>query len=891
VALGPGTRLGAYEILTLLGSGGMGEVYRARDTRLDRTVAIKVLSSELASDPQLRERFDREARAISSLNHPHICTLHDVGHEGGLDFLVLEHLAGATLESRLAAGSLPFTEAMQIATEILEALIAAHRAGIVHRDLKPANVMLTKSGAKLLDFGLAKSTTPVVVSSGLSMQPTTPPNVTAQGTILGTFQYMAPEQVEGLEADARTDIFAFGAVLYEMLTGRKAFDGRTRAALLGAILKDDPPPVSVLQPLASPALDRLVAACLLKDPDDRWQTSRDVLRELQWAIQPSDPSRAPIAERSSRASRLLPWAVVALFAAALAAAGVVAVGHWRESTGQPVTFTIGAPENSMIAAAVPHLAVSPDGEHVAFVATQQGRPVIWLRSVASASTRPLAGTEGATYPFWSPDSRQIGFFAGGKLKKIAITGGPAVSLADSPGARGGAWGVGNVIVFSPSNAGLYRVSAAGGPVAPVTLVDTASAERDLRTANPSRGDTDRWPSFLPDGRRFLYTRVAVGGGNARLMIGSIDRHDDATLGSIGSTPHYVSGRLLFWRDSSLVMQPFDARAGRLTGDPTPIVEGVAYEFTSRFAAFSVSQTATLVYALGGGRAGTRLTWLDRAGKPLGTVGDSGTYFNLALSPNERTIALSASPGAQVNRDIWLIDAARSTSIRFTSDPGVEANPAWSPDGSRLAFASGNPSGLQVQSLAGGDPELWVPFQGVGSASDWSRDGRYILFWNVTSQTGGDLWIVPAQGDHKPIAFANSAFNEQDGAFSPDGRWIAYSSDESGRFQVYVQPFPPTGEKHPVSSAGGEQPRWREDGRELFFLAADGTMMAAPVRLSPRFDADVAKPLFQTDIVMNGRKQYAVSSDGQRFLVNAAQPRASTGPITVVVNWLSTIEKP
>jgi eukaryotic-like serine/threonine-protein kinase len=889
VALAPGTRLGAYEILTLLGSGGMGEVYRARDTRLDRTVAIKVLSSELASDPQLRERFDREARAISSLNHPHICTLHDVGHEGSLDFLVLEYLEGATLESRLAAGSLAFNEAMRIATEIVEALVTAHRAGIVHRDLKPGNVMLTKAGAKLLDFGLAKSTAPVVVSGGLSMLPTTPPNVTAPGAILGTFQYMAPEQVEGLEADARTDIFAFGAVLYEMLTGRKAFEGKTPAGLLGAILKDDPRPVSERQPLAPPALDRAVATCLQKDPDDRWQTSRDMLRALQWAVEPVDPARGFIAPRS-RIVSTLPWVIAALLAAALAAAGVVSVEHWRESIGQPVTFTIAAPENSMIATAVPHLAVSADGQQVAFVVTQQGRPVIWLRSLASASTRALAGTEGASYPFWSPDGRQIGFFAGGKLKRIPIAGGPAVSLADSPNARGGTWGVGNVIVFSPSNAGLYRVSPAGGPVSPVTLVAEANAERDLRTANPARGDMDRWPSFLPDGRRFLYTRVATG-GDPRLMIGSIDRHDDAALGSIGSTPQYVSGRVLFWRDNNLVMQLFDARAGRMTGDPAPVVEGIAYEFTSRLAAFSVSQTATLVYALGSGRAATRLTWLDRTGKPLGMVGDPSTYFNIALSPNERMIAVSASPGAQTNRDIWLIDAARSTSRRFTFDPGVEANPAWSPDGSRLAFASSNPSGLQVQSVAGGAPELWAPFQGVGGANDWSRDGRDILFWNVTGQTGGDLWIVPVDGDHKPIAFANSTFNEQDGAFSPDGRWIAYSSDESGRFQVYVQPFPTTGEKHPVSNAGGEQPRWRGDGRELFFLAPDGTMMASPVSLSPRFDADVAKPLFQTGIVMSGRRQYAVTGDGQRFLVNAAQPRSGTGLITVVVNWPSTIEKP
>ena len=500
MSLSAGARLGPYEILSALGEGGMGEVYRARDTRLERIVAIKVLTTALAGDPQLRERFEREARAISSLNHPHICTLFDVGHQDGVDFLVLEYLDGETLASRVSRGGTAVdpNEALTIAIDICGALDTAHRAGIVHRDLKPANVMLTKAGAKLLDFGIAKSATPAVAASGLSMLPTTPPNLTVQGTILGTFQYMAPEQIEGLEADARTDVFAFGALLFEMLTGRPAFEGKTRASLLGAILKDEPPPVSHVRPLAPAALDRIISTCLAKDPDDRYQSARDLRRDLQWVVSGSsvaaDVRTATAPSRSNRVA----WVVAAASVIALLATVILTFGRAGEVTpaAGPVQFTIVPPDKTSFGGPraggtgiATQVAVSPDGRNVVFVAGAEDAFQIWLRPVGTLAARPIPGTEGGAFPFWSPDSRFIGFFADGKLKKTLIAGGPPTALSDAPAGRGGSWSRDNVIVFAPSwrpRGVLLRVSSAGG------------SRPSPRRIDPATGETHhRWPHFLP----------------------------------------------------------------------------------------------------------------------------------------------------------------------------------------------------------------------------------------------------------------------------------------------------------------------------------------------------------------------------------------------------------
>lgn len=663
----------------------MGEVYRARDTRLDRTVAIKVLPQQFATDPGLRARFEREGRAISSLEHPHICALYDVGEHDGSTFLVMQHLEGETLEARLKKGALPLNQAVQIAIEIADALDKAHRAGIIHRDLKPGNVMLTKSGAKLLDFGLAKSAAPVVARSGLSMLPTTPPNLTAQGTILGTFQYMAPEQIEGLEADVRTDIFAFGALLFETLTGRPVFEGKTRASLLGAILKDEPPPVSKVQPVAPKGLDRIVSTCLAKDPDDRYQRARDLLRDLKWATSGGDKENAVAAAPTPRPIRSrVAWAVAG---AALLALSIVTVQHLRETTAGlgVIQFMIAPPENASFGTPpgggtgyATQAAVAPDGRSVVFVANTQNRFQLWLRPLGAAVAQPIPGTDGAAFPFWSPDNRYIGFFANGKLKKVSVAGGPPVVLCDAAGGRGGTWNRDNVIVFAPSIANaLQRVSAAGGVPQEASVLDKTYGET-----------SHRFPSFLPDGRHFVYTgsigTCCPASKPARIMIGALDTMDATTLLQAESSAAFASGHLLFNREGTLMAQPFDAEARQFTGDVFPIAEHIGSE-GSRYASFSVSDNGVLVFAGGLTRPMTRLTWMDRTGRELGPLGDPATYQGLALSSDERRVATVLSTGTPENQDIWILDAARGTQTRFTFEAGADNAPIWSPDNLRIAF--------------------------------------------------------------------------------------------------------------------------------------------------------------------------------------------------------------
>ena len=941
--LSSGVRLGPYEIQSAIGAGGMGEVYRAVDTRLDRTVAIKVLPSQLAADPQLRERFDREARAISSLSHPHICALFDVGkavvsHQSSVtspqssvasdemvQFLVMEHLEGDTLAQRLVGGALPLDQALAIAIQIASALDAAHRIGIVHRDLKPANVMLTKAGAKLLDFGLAKTTAPVVAASGLSMMPTTPHGVTAQGTILGTFQYMAPEQIEGLEADARTDIFAFGALLFEMLTGRTAFEGKTRASLLGAILKDEPPPVSTLLQRADvermrpniQAIDRIISTSLAKDPDDRWQSARDLMRELKWvasgAASDAGPANAGPHGSASNSSTWRPpsggpvrvaWSVAGVLAVALLAAGIVVVRHVRETppTAEAIQFTIPPPENSQFGGPAgggtgitPQVAVSPDGRHVVFVAGGQGGFQLWLRSVGAVAVRPLAGTEEGAFPFWSPDSRFVGFFAAGKLKKVQIGGGPPIVLCDA-NSFGGTWNGDNVIVFTPNNTSvLHRVSSAGGVPVPVSRFDTVNGET-----------SHRWPYFLPDGRHFLFTAstgpCCPAAKPAVIRIGTLDSMDAATLFQVESSVAYASGHLLFSREGVLMAERFDPDTRQVKGDPFPVADQVVGE-GSRYAGFSVTESGVLVYARGSTGQITRLTWFDREGHAAGTIGEPAQYFSLALSPDERKVAVSIITGRPGNRDIWLIDAARGTMSRLTFDAGDDSSPVWAPDGSRIAFqglARQPPSALRQKSVNGtGDEEPLLPELSLSTPTDWSADGRFLAYSRITASSN-DVWILPMSSGpgegRKPFPFVEGRSLKLSAVFAPSGRWIAYQSNETGQNQVYVQPFPATGGKYQISRSGGTRPVWRSDGKELFFLASDSSIMATSIDTARVFEAGMPARLFATATgasfaVDGGGRQYAVTRDGKRFLVNTLQAQQSSAtPLTVVVNWLSGIQK-
>ncbi len=762
MTLATGARLGPYEILVPLGAGGMGEVYLARDTRLERTVAVKVLPARFAASPELRQRFEREARAVAALSHPHICALYDVGSQEGIDYLVMEYLEGETLAARLEKGPLPLEQALRYAIQVADALAQAHRQGVFHRDLKPGNIMLTKTGAKLLDFGLAKlgaeGPGPGVGERTLSQA------LTQAGTILGTVQYMAPEQLEGKAADARSDIFAFGAVLYEMFTGREAFSGGSHASMITAIMSSQPPPVSTLQPAAS-ALDHLVEKCLAKDPAERWQTAHDLASELKCIAGVSItgsrvttvPAEAPPPDQGRVLSRawMAAAAVCLLVVVALAA---VAVVHFRETPPyrQVLRFEIYPPEKE----AFQELALSPDGQRLAFTTGLSAATArLWVRPLDSVAAQPLPGSEGASFPFWSPDSRSIAFVAGGRLKKINLLGGPPLTLCDAPASRPGAWNRDGVILFGRILGGIYRVNAAGGESRAITAVDRSRRES-------SHG----FPQFLPDGRHFLYTATAQVPENNAVFVASLDSKDVKRLVNTNLNAAYArdasgQGYLLFTRATTLMAQAFDAGRLELAGEPFPAAENmsIAADLGGPFLAlFSVSDTGVLAYARGGGSGLKKeLAWFDREGKRLGAVGEPGDYSNPAFSPDEKRLAVARVDPQANSRDIWIFDLARGTSSRFTFDPADDFNPTWSPDGARIAFTSvrkGNRN-LYLKSAAGaGGEEPLLESEAQKSVTDWSPDGRYLLF--NSSETGAldDVWAIPLEGDRKPFLVVTGAFN-------------------------------------------------------------------------------------------------------------------------------------
>ncbi len=878
-------------------------MYRARDPRLERDVAIKVLPSALASDPQFRERFEREARAVAALNHPHICTIHDVGRHDpspgsgqAIDYFVMELLEGQTLADRLGPEGGPkgpplrIEEALHIAIQIADALDKAHRAGVIHRDLKPGNIMLVRRGgpsgppdAKLLDFGLAKTGASAVAGAGLSMLPTTPAGLTVQGTILGTFQYMAPEQLEGQEADSRTDIFAFGAVLYEMLTGRKAFAGKSHASLIGAILKDEPPPVSSVQPLAVPSLDHIVQRCLAKDPDERWQTTADLMRELKWLTATSTQASAVLQAQAGttrpiatmRVRERIAWACVA----ALLLAGAVASVYLARMTTAPepsrIVFSVESPDGMAYPANSPfatYPTISPDGRQLVFVVRgPTGANQLAVRTLGSPDVRTLAETDAPTSPFWSPDSRAIAFFSGGQLKRVDASGGTPQTLCLAADAAGGTWSRDGIILFTGPTGGLFRVAATGGEPAPVTTLDASQKETSHQA-----------PWFLPDGRRFLSLTKP---SNAILM-GSLDSPERKEVLRADSKAVYAAtGHLLFIRGSTLMAQPFDADRADFSGDAFRVADNVGVSLVSAGAAFSVSDTSVLVYW-------TRLesvsepAWFDRSGKPLGSVGEEGRYTQVALAPDGTKVALSRND-EDGQTDTWLLDLARGISTRFTFERSVD--PVWSPDGRSVAFARrGNPNRIYRKSVDGGDELLVWEGSEVRNPDSWSPDGRLIAYHGA----GRSIGVVPLTGDAKPMVWLDTPFMKDEPHFSPDGRWMAYQSNEAGQTDVYVEAFPGPGQKIRISTSGGGAPRWRADGRELFYLIPAGTLMAVALKPGPRLEAGVPQPLFQTPItnVVLNIDQYDVTGDGQRFLVLTPTSNARQPPITVVVNWTAGLER-
>jgi serine/threonine protein kinase/WD40 repeat protein len=885
MSVNAGTRFGPYEILSAAGAGGMGEVYRARDTRLDRTVAIKILPVHLADRADLRERFDREARTIAGLNHPHICTLYDVGHQDGTDYLVMEYLEGETLAQRLSKGLLPLDQVLRYAIEIADALDKAHRKGITHRDLKPGNIMLTKSGAKLLDFGLAKLRQDVAPVTPLSQLPTMNDAITAEGTMLGTLQYMAPEQVEGKEVDARTDIFAFGVVVYEMATGKKAFVGKSQASLMAKILETDPPPMASLTPMTPSALDHVVKRCMEKDPDERWQSAKDICEQLRWISESGSHvgvSAQAVPEQKSKMQLVWAAAAIAIVVAVIAAAAFYLRRTPPSAEKQAVRFTVGPPEKGSFTfglASTSAMAVSPDGSKMVFLASAGSSGTqLWVRALDSQSAQALPGTENAADPFWSPDGQFIAFSADGKLKKIALSGGSVESLAEvRPTA--GAWSREGVVLFIANDGTLNRVSESGGTVTPVTTLDTSRSET---------GHT--WPEFLPDGKHFLYFGQSAKAANNAIFVSSLDSKERKLLLSANSNPVYVSpGYLLFNRQGTLMAQPFDAGRLQLTGDVVPIAEGVDFNAFGSFAAFSASDNGVLVYRGGGGLVPLTLEWVSRNASEQPLAATPHNYTFPRISPDGKRVVAGIEEGG--GGQIWVYDISRDVLTRLTFEGASNVDPIWTRDGKRIVF-KGKENHL-----------FWQPADGGGGAeqltfdehprndlpSSWSPDGQELAY---TANPPGDVrnvYILPLK-DRKPRLFDTGQTGASSPWFSPDGRWIAYISNESGRNEIYVRPYPGPGGKWQISTEGGTEPIWNPKGHELFYRSGQ-KLMAVDYTEQPEFSASKPKMLFEGPFVPSPRSlaDYDVSPDGQRFLMLKDAER-KPGQISVVLNWTAELKQ-
>jgi serine/threonine protein kinase len=867
-----GTRLGPYEIVAPIGAGGMGEVYKARDTRLDRSVAVKILPEDFARNAQLKIRFEREAKTISRLSHPHICALFDVGE----NYLVMELLDGETLADRLARGPLPAAEAVQIGIHIADALDQAHRAGIIHRDLKPGNVMLTSAGVKLLDFGLAKPTAPLEAVSATLQKP-----VTEEGTIVGTLQYMAPEQLEGREVDGRADIFALGAILYEMLSGRRAFGGSSRASIIANILAAEPPPLTSLSPLTPAALDRIVKRCLAKNPTLRWQCAGDLRHELELLGELKDVDRPP-ASRSR--SLIFAASVLALIAAA---EGVWLILQRNRPSGaeRMVRFTVEPPPNSLIELSneIGPPALSRDGKSVAFVAVDflTSRRALWVRDLASVQAKRIDGTEGAGFPFWSPDGKSIGFFASGKLKRVDLAGGAPETLCPAPFGRGASWGADGKILFVPTPLDpICRVSARGGAVEPITQLDKRAGD-----------SSHRWPYILPDGRHFLLfiRRVTTPTANRPtdlLYVADLVTGEKKFLTPVSSNAIYVDGSLLYVRHRTLFAQPFDLKTLQISGEAVPVAQNVQFH-PSGFAMFTASSSGVLCYQIGSLISEVR--FVDRHGNVVGVFGEPAEYSSPALDVAHRQLVVSVADPTTGSQDVWHYDMDRGVPRRLTFHPADEISPIFSPDGRRVAFAS-NRSGqpqIFVKSVDGADVEgqvspstPWAKFP-----LSWSPDGRFIAYKAIGTATQMDVNILDLK-EGRERQFLASEFNESDASFSPSGRWIAYTSDESGRPEVYVTSFPTASARWQISAGGGSQPRWRGNEKELYYLSADGSMVAVPVEMRPDFKAGVPQRLFPCELRQSGNLfgEYDVSPDGQRFLINTTAGGPRSLPLTIVIGW-------
>ncbi len=882
-----GTRLGPYEIVSPLGAGGMGEVYRARDTRLGRDVAVKVLPQHLSASPEVRARFEREARAVSSLNHPHICTLFDVGREGDADFLVMELVEGETLADRLERGALPLPDVLRLGEQIADALDKAHRAGIVHRDLKPGNVMLTKAGAKLMDFGLARAIAGDVAAGGasgmtvaaLTQSPTVSRPLTAEGTIVGTFLYMAPEQLEGKDADARTDIWALGCVLYEMATGRRAFEGKSQASLIGAIMNVEPAPISQLAPLTPPALERTVKACLAKDPADRIQSAHDIVLELRWIAEVGSQAgvAAPVAARRRSRERLA-WALAIL---GLAAAGTsLGILLLRPRDNDLVQVSLFAPEHTRLTAFTSAVAISPDGRNIAFSATDSTGQALWVRPLESDVPKRLTHVggdpTGSCLPFWSPDGREIAYFDLGdrKLKRISVSGGSPVNICDPKWGRGGTWSKDGVIVFAPAPEGsLCRVPAGGGEVEPVTTLDATRGEAG-----------HRFPQFLPDGEHFLFVALPPGPNGWDVFVGSLKSKAVKKIFTAGSAPIYADpGYLVFERQGNLMAQRFDVGRLELEGQAVAIAPASPRTVIDAEPVASASRNGRLI-AFRSRAPQTRLQWHDRSGAPGDEIPlPPGRWEPFEFSPDGRQVAVLNGT------DIWVVDLERAIPTLFAATTSQEASLTWSPDGHRIAFVS-NRTGraeIYIGEIGGaGEPQLIPTTEAqFKSVYDWSPDGVRLLFGELNASTAWDVWLLPMAGDGKPEPFLTGPKGELEASVSPDGKWLAYVSNESGQPEIYVQSFPKPGRKVRVSTDLGFAPTWCREGRELLYCGLDG-WRSVPVAAAEEFRPGMPSAL----LAMSADADPGIwTNDGERLLrsVDAEETRSE---IRVFLNWTNLLER-
>ena len=894
--LSNGSHIGPYEILAPIGAGGMGEVYRARDTKLGRDVAIKVLPPQFAADAERMARFQREAQVLAALNHPHIASIYGLEDAGETRALIMELVDGPTLDYRIAQGPIPWEETLPIAQQIADALETAHDKGIVHRDLKPGNVKLTSDGkVKVLDFGLAKAMEGDTISTGAANSPTLTLAATRAGVILGTAAYMSPEQAKGKTVDRRADIWAFGVVLMEMLTGRQMYAGETAPETLAAVIMKEPA-FDTVPAGTPPAIRRLLRRCLTKDPRARLRDIGEARITIEEALSGAAEEAAPAPPAPVAVVRrpIGWWIAAAVF---FASTVVLAWLHFRETPApeRVLRYTIAMPEKSLLHS----FALSPDGRHAAMAASVEGKRQLWVRSLDTLQMQALPSTDGAQYPFWSPDSRYVGFGAQGKLRKIAVNGGPAQVLCDAPEARGGSWNREGVIVFAPSpTGGLQRVAAVGG--VPVQVTKAPKVDH-------------RFPVFLPDGRHFLYVVTIDAPEKNGVYLGSLDGKENrrimADVSSVVYAPPAAGsryGHLLFIRESTLMAQPFDVKSFQFAGDLFPVAERVPFGTNNNYALVSVSEGGILLYRSGGAVLGqAQLVWHDRGGKPLGNAAVPAVIAEFALSPDEKTIALPKVDVQAQKGDIWLHDLARGTDTRFTFGPLNSFAPVWSPAGDRVVFSSDRAgrNDLYWKSSSGaGQDELLIPSTTHRAATSWSRDGRFLVYAELGVKTKQDLWVVEnpmsAAAERKSSVFLQTEFDEFQGQFSPDSHWMAYTTDESGRNEVYVRPFPAADGKWKISTAGGEQPRWRRDGKELYYLSLDRKLMAVKVNAQPgakaAFEVSVPEALFDTRVTPAQRPYrpylYEATADGKRFLMANTVGEGSESPLTVVTGWLSGTRK-